>query len=124
MILVAKRNLKFESKDEKNFVMKGGTIYAESNIPAWVLKSNNYKGCVDSDIIQTGKARALDADLVKKATSLEITFDAGMVQSVLEQKVEEAQTHKNGLIEADYEAGVDAKATMKISTLETKVEEL
>lgn len=127
----AKKRVLFAKTGEITFIPIIDKLYSDreltSNKHMWIKSTEKYKRRLEAGIIEDGGSttnNTIDGDLVAKAQSLEITFDGQMDQSVLEQKVKDAEVEKAQLIEILKEEDVTVQPTTKLSTLRKKVEDL
>jgi hypothetical protein len=125
-MLVSKINLGFDDLLGGVFSMTAGRLYANNDVPEWVTKTQTFKDAKDKNLIsgEFEQSKALDKELIKRATFLEINFTKDIEESALEALVEDRENHRISLINELKEKGVDIAEKAKISTIQAKLDSL
>lgn len=125
-MLVSKINLGFDNLLGGSFSMTAGRLYANSDVPEWVTKTPTFKDAKDKNLIsgEFEQSKALDKELIKRATFLEINFTKDIEESALEALVEDRENHRISLINELKEKGVEIAEKAKISTIQAKLDSL
>lgn len=125
-MLVSKINLGFDNLLGGSFSMTAGRLYANSDVPEWVTKTQTFKDAKDKNLIsgEFEQSKALDKELIKRATFLEINFTKDIEESALEALVEDRENHRISLINELKEKGVEIAEKAKISTIQAKLDSL